>query len=170
MEMYLSRGTFGTDDLLEIYTGISVSLAIDDSVTYPSSGCAGALRVLLGTKSLSVTTNRSIGQRLHPLSSSDSEEAADSPHNEETASFLTIFPLIIMYLVLRFQPDDHSLSLFSIRCLVNSRRRDFRRVSLVPLSIGLSSSHLLFNSALYGEAVMVFPGPALGGLPSFITS
>jgi hypothetical protein len=41
----------------------------------------------------------------HPLSSSDSEEAADLLHDKETACVLAIFPLITMDLVLHVQLD-----------------------------------------------------------------
>jgi hypothetical protein len=105
------------------------------------------------------------------LSPSDSGETADSLDDEESGGFLAIFLLFIMGSVLSFPAKDDSVLLFSFCCLVCLGQRDFRHLSFVPLSVGLGLNFRLFssNSALYGEAVMIFDEPHLEGLPKFMT-
>jgi hypothetical protein len=68
----------------------------------PTSGNSGTESILqfCGLQK-TILQYMNIRYQLHPLSSSDSEEAADLLHDKETACVLAIFPLITMDLVLR---------------------------------------------------------------------
>jgi hypothetical protein len=59
----------------------------------------------------------------HLSPSSDPEETADLLDEEEIGSFLTLFPLFTMDLVLSFSAEDDSVLLFFLLLLSESRTK-----------------------------------------------